>query len=391
MSTMMTVFWKEVRDSVRDRRTIAIALLLGPLIMPILMMGLTSLMSTKQKEKLEKPLDLPVIGIEHAPNLVEWLRQHDVDIKPAPEDPDLAVRNQDFDVILRIPKSYAEEWRAGKPAAIELIYDSARPIESGTSISRARALLSAYGDGVGKLRLLARGVNPMIAQPIVITGRDLATPEGRKSLGLFILPYILLMTGFLGGMQMAIDLTAGERERQSLEPLLATPATRESIMSGKMLATCAIAVASLVLTLLSFKLTGMFLGSSGGAQFSLSLFSVGKIFLIVFPIVLFGSCLLTMLAANSKSTREAQSYSAFLMFLPMVPTMYMMVAPVKTQLWMLAVPFLSQNQMIMKVLRSESISMAEWGVCMGASMLLVTVVWWMAAKLYHREQLAISA
>lgn len=390
MSTTMTVFFKEVRDAIRDRRTIAIALLLGPLLMPILMVGMTSVMAGKQKEKLEKPLNLPVLGVEHAPNLVEWLRQHDVDIKPAPKDPDAAIRNQDFDVILRIPKTYAEEWRSGEPAALELIYDSARPMESGTSIGRARALLSAYGDSVGKLRLLARGVNPMIASPIVVTGRDMATPEGRKSLGLMILPYILLLTGFLGGMQMAIDLTAGERERQSLEPLLATPATRESIMSGKMLATCAIAVASLILTLVSFKITGMMAAGSGGAQFAMSVSSVAKIFLIVFPIVLFGSCLLTLLAANSKSTREAQSYSAFLMLLPMIPTMYMMVAPVKTQTWMLAVPFMSQNQMIMKVLRNEPISATDWGVCLGASLLLVAIIWWLAAKLYHREQLAIS-
>jgi sodium transport system permease protein len=100
---------------------------------------------------------------------------------------------------------------------------------------------------------------------------------------------------------------------------------------------------------------------------------------------------LTALAAFARSHREAQGYLPLLMFLPMLPTLYLMVSPVKTQLWMLAVPFLGQNQMILRILRSEPVSSTDWAVSLGAGLVLVLAVWWIAARLYHREQLAASS
>ncbi|HET9483027.1 MAG TPA: ABC transporter permease, partial [Xanthomonadales bacterium] len=178
---------------------------------------------------------------------------------------------------------------------------------------------------------------------------------------------------------------------QSLEPLLATPAAREGIMSGKLAATCAFSLASLLLTIVAFKL-GFKLVPTGrmGISIDISLAAMVKIYLAVLPIVVFGSCLLTMLAAFSKTVKEAQSYIPLLMLLPMIPTIILLVNPVKTQLWMLAVPFLAQNQLIMMVLRGESIGAAQWAVGVGASLLVAAVIWAVAARLYHREQLAVS-
>jgi sodium transport system permease protein len=107
--------------------------------------------------------------------------------------------------------------------------------------------------------------------------------------------------------------------------------------------------------------------------------------------VLLGATVLTALAAFARSYREAQGYLPLLMFLPLVPSLVLMVAPVKTQLWMLAVPFLAQNQLIIRILRGESISAAEWGVSLGAGFALAALVWFVAARLYHREQLATSS
>jgi sodium transport system permease protein len=107
--------------------------------------------------------------------------------------------------------------------------------------------------------------------------------------------------------------------------------------------------------------------------------------------VLLGATLLTALAAFARSHREAQGYLPLLVFLPMVPTLFLMVAPVKTQLWMLAVPFLSQNQLILRILRGEAIKWQEWGVSLSTGLALVALIWFVAARLYHREQLAVSA
>ena len=111
----------------------------------------------------------------------------------------------------------------------------------------------------------------------------------------------------------------------------------------------------------------------------------------VSTIVLLGATVLTALAAYARSYREAQGYLPLLIFLPMVPTLVLMVAPVRTQAWMLAVPFLGQNQLILKIVRSEPIGVGEWALSIGAGLALVVLAWLVAARLYHREHLAASS
>jgi sodium transport system permease protein len=193
-------------------------------------------------------------------------------------------------------------------------------------------------------------------------------------------------------MQLAIDATAGERERQSLEPLLATPASREAIMSGKILATACFTLLSVLMTLVMYRVAfaivpAEHLDNSLAVPFG----AFGRLLLVVLPVVLLGATVLTALAAFARSHREAQGYLPMLIFLPMLPTLYLMVAPVKTQAWMLAVPFLGQNQLILRVLRGEAITAAEWAINLAAGLVLVALAWWLAARLYHREQLAASS
>jgi len=391
MNALLTVLKKELTDAFRDRRMVMVAFVVMPLVFPLIFAGLGTLGAKKQTEKLESVLELPVVGAEHAPNLVAWLGQNNVKVLPPPADADAAVRAQDRDVVLRIDPGFGEDWRGSRPARIELVYDSSRPMQSGTTIARMRSLLQGYGDQMGKMRLVARGVHPSVAKPLRIANRDLATPEARFDFGQQMIPYLMILLGFIGGMQLAIDSTAGERERQSLEPLLATPASREAILSGKITATAVFAFLSVFATLISYKLAFTYLvTSAGGFSMNLPMASLGRMFVVILPVVLLGAALLTALAAFAKSYREAQSYLPMIMFLPMIPTMYLMVSPVKSQLWMMAIPFLSQNQLILKVLRKETIPMDEWAVCLGAGLLLTAIVWFIASRLYHREQLAVS-
>jgi sodium transport system permease protein len=182
---------------------------------------------------------------------------------------------------------------------------------------------------------------------------------------LAFLPYLLILTSFLGGAYLVIDATAGERERQSLEPLLATPAARSTIMSGKIAAACCFGLVGLLLTLAMFKLSFQF-APSFGIKLDVSYWAIARILLVLMPMVLIGTTLLTLIAAGAKSVKEAQSYMSVLMLLPMIPTIILLVNPVKNQLWMLATPFLAQNQMILKLVRSEAISTPEWAVYLGA-------------------------
>ena len=391
MKAAWIVLKKELLDLIRDRRTLVISLLMGPLLGPALMVGLITLIASKEMDRAEKPLKLPVVGAEHAPNLVDWLSTMNVEIKPAPADPDAAIRDQDEDVILRITAEFGEEWRKSRPAPIELIHDSTRQ-DARTPVRRLEGLLQTYDRQMGALRLVARGISPVVGTPMQINRRDLSTPESRAGMLLAFLPYLLILGGFLGGAYLAMDATAGERERQSLEPLLATPASREAIMSGKLLAASVFALVTSLLTLLAFKLCFAFLPASMlGFKIDISTLAIAKLFVLIVPIAIFGSCLVTLLAATAKSMKEAQSYMTLLMLLPMLPTLVLMVSPVKNQLWMAAVPLLSQNQLILKVIRAETISTGEWALALGAGLALAGVVWFVASRLYHREQLAISA
>ena len=386
---VLVVMFKELVDMFRDRRTVAISLLFGPLLMPALILGMGKLVANRVSSQLEKPLVLPVIGAEHAPNLIAWLEGQNIVVAAPPADPDAAIRSQAEDVVLRISPEYAEQWRGSRPARVEILHDSSRQ-DARIPVERLERLLQGYGSTVGSLRLLARGVSPGTMQALRVGHRDLATPESRVGQALFFLPYMLILTTFLGGAYLVIDVTAGERERQSLEPLLATPAARAAIMSGKILAACVFALIGVALTLAMFKLSFQF-APGLGVKIDVSFGAIVRILLVLLPMILIGTCLLTFISAGTKSVKEAQSYMSILMLLPMIPTVVLLVNPVKNQLWQFATPFLAQNQMILKLVRSEVVTGAEWAVYLVAGFGLGVVLWWLAARRYHQERLAISA
>lgn len=392
MSAWWTVFRKELLDALRDRRMVLVSFVVMPLAVPLILAGMSAIGARKQVEKLESTLELPVAGAERAPNLMAWLGSHNLRIVAPPADAETAVRNQDREVILRIGATFGDDWRAGRPARVELVYDSSRPIQSGATINRVRGLLDAYDREVGTLRLVARGIHPSVSSPLQVAARDVATPESRFDLAQQLLPYLLLLLAFIGGMQLAIDSTAGERERHSLEPLLTTPASREAIISGKILATAAFTLVSIAATLLAYRVAFAVMPSERiDLSLDVSLPALAKLFAVILPIVMLGATVLTALAAFARSYREAQGYLPLLIFLPMLPTLFLMVAPVRTQLWMLAVPFLGQNQLILRILRSEAVTITDWAVSLGCSLLLAGITWFIAARLYHREELAASS
>ncbi len=389
LSTMWIVMLKELRDIGRDRRTLALTLLLGPLLFPALILGMGALAEKRAKTQIDKVLEVPVIGMERAPNLMAFLATQGIKAVQAPADLEAALREQRQDVGLRVSESFAEDWRAGRPALVEVMLDTTQR-DSSIPGQRLRGALAAYSGQVGALRLLARGMDPSVAQPVNTGTLDVSTPEAKRGLMLSVmLPYFLIITAFLGGAALVLDATAGERERQTLEPLLATPAPRGAIVSGKIVAACLLGVVSLLLSLLAIKLSAQF--ATGMARsLDMSLMSIASMLFVLLPMLLIGTSLLTFLAAAAKSLKEAQSHMTWLMLMPMIPTMMLMVNPVKTQLWQFAVPFLAQNQLLLKVIRAEPISAQVWAVYLGSSLGLALLLWLAAVMRYRQEKLAIS-
>ena len=388
-STLWTVMLKELRDIGRDRRTLALTLLLSPLLFPAIILGMGTLTEKRARTQIEKTLEVPTIGREHAPNLVAVLATQGIRAVEPPADLEAALRDQRHDVGLRISASFAEDWHAGRPALVEVMVDDTQR-DAAIPSRRVRAALSAYSGQVGALRLLARGIDASVAQPVNVGTLDVATPEAQRGLMLSVmLPYFLIITAFLGGAALVLDATAGERERQSLEPLLATPASRGAIVSGKIAAACLLGLCTLLLSLLAIKLSAQF--ATGIARtLDMSLLAIGQMLFVLLPMLLIGTALLTFLAAAAKSLKEAQSHMTWLMLLPMIPTIMLMVSPVKTQLWQFAVPFLAQNQLLLKVIRGESISIQVWAVYLGCSVGLAALLWLAAVLRYRQEKLAIS-
>ena len=389
LHTILTVAKKQLVDLFRDRKTAALGLLLGPILVPALILGMGSLAESRAKTQLESTLELPVVGAERAPNLIGFLEGRNMSIEAAPENLEDRVRDQTHEVVLVIPEEYPEQWRGSRPATIELVYDSSRR-DSDIPVDRVRSAVQQYAQQVGALRVITRGLSPQVATGVQVATRDVATPEAKRGMLLAFLPYLLILSAFLGGAYLVIDVTAGERERQSLEPLLATPAQRGAIMSGKILAACAFGMLSLLLILVSFKISFMFAPGALG-RIDVSLPVMAQLLLVMLVMVLIGTTLLTLISASVKSVKEAQSYMSILMLLPIIPTLVLLINPLKNELWQFAVPFLAQNQMIMKLVRSDAISALEWTVYLGAGLGLGLLLWLVAARLYHQEKLAISA
>jgi sodium transport system permease protein len=391
MNTALIVYLKECRESLRDRRVLMNSLLLGPLLGPVLFLVLMRLVVGRELEKAEQPLPVVVIGGERAPELIDALRQMGVEVKPSVDDPELAVREQRIDLALRVAPDFGAAWRAGRPAQLELIYDSSRR-EGGSDVERLRNMLDNYGHHYGALRLLARGLSPGVATPLVVASRDTATPQARGALLFAMLPYMLVLTIFIGALWLAIDSTAGERERASLEPLLVNPVPRDRILLGKLLATVTFSTASLTLGLLAFLVVGMFMPTE---QLGMSLALGPHFFAVALPVLVPLAALICicqiLIAAFARSVREAQTYLGIAQLVPLIPSIVLSVLPVKAQLWMYAVPLLGQQITIMRLLRAEPVPAFALLLSALVTLLAATAVFMLTRRVYDSEKLAISA
>ena len=386
-----TVYVKEVRENIRDKRTVLNALITGPLLGPILFGLIFSFTLQQQLADASKPLPVPVIGAAYAPNLIHALQAKGMVVQPAPGNAVAAIRAHQAKVVLVIPPDFDAAWSKGQPAGVELYYDSARQ-DSNTPVRRLKKMLQGYAGLTAAQRLLVRGIAPTLMRPLVAEDRDQATPQSRSALMFSILPYFFVLTVFLGGMYMAIDTTAGERERQSLEPLLVNPVGRGTILSGKLAATVSFALTSLLLSIVAFAVVGRFLPVEKldvvldlGPRFG------AFVLLLMLPLAVLLATLQTLVSAFAKSYREAQTYLSILMLLPVIPSLLLAVVPLRAQLWMYAVPLLGQQLGIMDLVRGEALGGTELAACLIGTSLAALLAWLLARWLYSSERLAVSA
>jgi sodium transport system permease protein len=388
MRALCIVFCKEFLENLRDRRTLISALLFGPLFGPVLFGAMVSRMLNQSVVESDEPLRLTISGSEQAPGLKSFLDSQGVILRfgsLSEDEAREAVRKGGSPVILIVPADYSTRFAAASPAPLLLVSDSADS-QTRKIADRTRALLLAYGSGIAQLRLQIRGVSPLLAIPVAVNEVDVATPTGRAVVVLGFMTYFILFAVLMGGLYLAIDSTAGERERGSLEALLSLPVARISLVGGKISATCAYMCLSLAISLTAF--VGVFhfvplerLGMSAnlGAGTALAFFA------ICLPFVPLGAALMTFVASFTRSYREAQTYLTSVLLVPTLPIAFASIYSLKTKSSLMFIPSLSQHLLMTSVLKAEPVAPRDILVSAGSSLAIALLLIVLTARHWRRE------
>jgi len=390
LSSMLVVFRKEVTETFRDRRSLMSSLVLGPVFAPLLMTGVLSLSLERSVSRLDEAVPVVVSGSDNAPNLVQFLREQNLDVSLTEGGPDDVRAWLDEDnerIVLLVPASFGERFGAGEPARVLLFADGSNARASRRA-DRVRAVLAAYSRTVAMLRLQARGISPTIAQALVIDEVDLSTPSSRATLVLGMLSYVILLVTLAGGMYLAIDATAGERERGSLEPLLTAPVSRPHLIYGKILAAAtfmslalALVMLSLLFTIQRVPLEELGMSANFGPAVALGVFA-GTL-----PFVAVGAALLTVIASFTRTYKEAQTWLSAVLLVPTLPIAIAGLLDVKANALLMAVPSLSQHLLIQGLLRNDPLPVTYLAISIASTLALGALLTVLAGRLYEREQI----
>lgn len=381
MRSAAIVFRKELLDGIRDRRAF-IAVLVSISILPLMMLFIGRFSEGIRDEV--RNMEVPVEGREHAPALVEWLAQQPgLELAPAPEDPESAVREREVDLVLRIPADYEERFAEGRPAELELIADSSRAAASAKA-RRVSGLLERYGQQIAALRLISRGVSPLLVRPFSVERAEVFSGRRRTAFSaLGFIPFFLLMNAFFGGMQIASDAIAGERERGSIESLLLNAVPGHFLILGKWAAAATFAV---FLTLLGIGTCVVVLRFMPGAlNISPSVTDWGLVAVAAIPLALFCSAIQVVISTYAKSYKEAQTYFGYVAFLPMIPFFAVSFNLVEQGTWTAFIPILGQHLMILNIMAGEAV--ASWELAL-AGLIALGAAWALlrfASTLFVRE------
>lgn len=390
MRTTLTVFLKEVLDNFRDRRTLASALLMGPVFGPVLFAFVINLSIERSLEDVEKIMDLPVIGKQYAPNLIGYLRAQNIDVVAGPVDKAAAmeaVKTGRHDVVLVIPATFGEQLADMVPARLELVSDQANT-DAERVARRARNALHDYNQQLAGLRIIARGINPVTLRPFNIDEIDVSTPSGRSAMLLGMMSYFFIFAALMGGMYLAIDTTAGERERGSLEPLLSLPVTRAQLILGKIGATCLFMTLSLMLSLTAFYFSLRFMPLEQlGMTPNFGIGVVLSALAIFLPFILVGAALMTLVASFTKSYREAQTWLSVVLIAPTMPILIVSILTLRPRLEFMFIPSLSQHLLLVDMVKNEPVNGLHAAISVISTLLIGIVLTWLCARLYRREGL----
>ena len=321
------IYFKEMLETLRDRRTLISTILIPIILFPILMFGMGAVVVTMMRKTEAEATKIAVVGEEHAHSFLTALLDREDFKKMEVEDFRLALKEKEIHAALEFPSDFEEKLTLGENSEATIYYDGAE-IRSSIAKEKLTGELKDYQDTVVAKRLRERNVEESLLHPIDIKKENLAPKEKMAGfmLGMF-LPYIIVILAMVGAMYPAIDLTAGEKERGTLETILVTPVSRLDIATGKFLTVLTASVITIILSTASMSITASMgfaqVGEFASEQVSFAVRPLSIILLLVLMLplaALFSSALLSV-SLFAKSYKEAQSYVSPLMFVVILPAM----------------------------------------------------------------------
>ena len=409
MSIWLVITRKELLDAIRDRRAL-MALLLFPVIGPFVIYFMFNTIVDIAEEA--KDLTLPIVGAEHAPDLVDFLEQSGIKLTPIENgyatssearnsnsyiyparllaDIREKIENRTYDFVLLIPPDFSTRLGESKTVNLELFHESSRATAQ-AKMGRVQQTISAWHQETASLRLMARGISPTIARPVSIEKIDVASPQARAQRILGMIPFFIIVAAFVCGMGIAVDATAGERERKSLEPLLVNPIQRTSIVVGKWMAAATFSGLGLllvmVLNLLALNQVPL---EQLGLSFSISATEIIGIVMITLPLAFFATALQLFVGIFAKSFKDAQAYLSVISMLPMAPLFFNIFNTVDRELWMSLVPMLGQHMLLADVVAGKNPPLFDFAVAAVSVVLFSLVFIYGATLVFKRERIIFS-
>ena len=354
MNAAWQVFTKELRDALRDRRTLAMVLLSSVALGPLLLLALSYLVADLEARADSR--DLYAVGLETAPTLRNFVQRQGWTLHVAPADHvDALARRRLEHPVLVVPADFEHDLAAGIAPELLLLSASANQRAEGSAGSVAQ-LLGAFGQEQAMLRLVLRGVPPAALQAVSVQQRDLSDPRARAAQFTRLLPFFVLMAVLYGALHAALDTTAGERERGSLEPLLMTPVPRAALVAGKWGAVAVVGMGVAVLSCLSF-LPGQWLLRSEtlATLFQFGLHETVLFLALLLPVAALLAALLMAVAIRCKTFKEAQASTTLVVLVVSLLPMVTAFNPSGEQPWHLWLPVLAQVTLMQRVLEGEAI------------------------------------
>ncbi|MEO8278092.1 MAG: ABC transporter permease [Ideonella sp.] len=374
------VLRKELVDALRDRRTMLVVLLSAVLMGPLVLVALSALIAGYEARAENR--EVLIDGLADAPTLVNFLQRQTYTVRPAPADYLRRLRNSTLDdAVLRIEAGFESALRKGEVPRIEVVGDSANRRASASQAQLVR-LMSAFNQERANLTLALRGIAPDLQRVISIDERDLAGPRTRALQITGVLPFFVIMAVLYGALNAALDTTAGERERGSLEPLLMNPAPRLSIVIGKWGAVASVASLIALLSCLSF-LPAQLLLRSESLQ---ALFQYGPREALLFIAVLLPfaaalSAVLMAVAIRCRSFKEAQANSSLVMLAVSLLPLVAIFNPDGDARWQSWIPALAQHSLMTRVLKGEGLGLDQLLVPLAINLLLTLAGLWLVGRM----------